>query len=127
MVTANLRRATNTSNNSPEVDLAVVNQSTNNVAILLGAVDTNGNISFTEAPNSPVAVGQLPVAIATSDLNADGIPDFAVVNRSDDTASILLGSSNEDGPFSPASGSPLPTATTPAGITIGHLPRGTGP
>src|SRR5216683_1865846 len=99
MVTANLRRATNTSNNSPEVDLAVVNQSTNNVAILLGAVDTNGNISFTEAPNSPVAVGQSPVAIAASDLNADGIPDLAVVNQSDDTVSILLGSGNAGGNF----------------------------
>src|SRR5260370_67298 len=127
MVSANLRRATNTSNNSPEVDLAVVNQSTNNVAILLGAVDTNGNISFTQAPNSPVPVGQSPVAIATSDLNADGIPDLAVVNQGDNTVSILLGSSNADGTFSAASGSPLPTATTPAGVAIGNFTGGTVP
>jgi type II secretory pathway component GspD/PulD (secretin) len=127
MVTANLRRATNSANNSPEVDLAVVNQSTNNVAILLGAVGSNGNISFTEAPNSPVPVGQSPVAIATSDLNADGIPDLVVVNQGDNTVSILLGSSNADGTFSAASGSPLPTATTPAGIAIGNFTGGTVP
>ena len=127
MVTGNFRRATNTSNNSPEVDLAVVNQATNNVSILLGGVDTAGRISFTEAPNSPVSVGQSPVAIATSDFNADGIPDLAVVNQTDNSVSILLGSSNADGTFGAALGSPLQTATTPAGIAVGNFTGGTVP
>jgi type II secretory pathway component GspD/PulD (secretin) len=127
MVAGNFRRATNRSNNSPEVDLAVVNQTSNNVAILLGSVDSRGNISFTEAPNSPVAVGQSPVAIATSDLNADGIPDLAVVNQNDDTVSILLGGSNADGTFNSAPGSPLSTAKTPAGVTIANFTGGTVP
>jgi hypothetical protein len=127
MVTGNFRGSTNTATNSPQADLAVVNQTTNNVTILLGTVDTAGNIGFTEAPNSPIAVGQSPVAIATSDFNADGIPDLAVVNQVDNSVSILLGSTNADGTFLPAAGSPLPTATTPAGIAVGNFTGGTVP
>src|SRR5712664_1300025 len=127
MVTANFRAATNKSNNSPEVDLAVVNQTTNNVSILLGFVDSNSNISFTEAPNSPISVGQSPVAIATGDLNSDTVPDLAVVKQTDNTVSVLLGSNNLDGTFTAASGSPLPTATTPAGIAIANFTGGSFP
>src|SRR6266436_2773052 len=127
MVTANFRATTNKSNNSPEVDLAVVNQSTNNVSILLGFVDSNSNISFTEAPNSPISVGQSPVAIAVGDLNSDTVPDLAVVNQTDNTVSVLLGSNNLDGTFAAASGSPLPTATTPAGIVIANFTGGNFP
>jgi Flp pilus assembly secretin CpaC len=127
MVTGNFRGAVNSVNNSPAVDLAVVNQATNNVAILLGSVDTNSNVTFTEASNSPVAVGQSPVAIATSDLNGDTVPDLAVVNQGDNSVSILLGSSNLDATFAPAAGSPLPTATTPAGIAIANFTGGNFP
>jgi Flp pilus assembly secretin CpaC len=127
MVTGNFRGATETATNSPEADLAVVNQATNNVTILLGSVDTAGNIGLTEALNSPIAVGQSPVAIATSDFNADGIPDLAVVNQVDNSISILLGSTNADGTFLPAAGSPLQTATTPAGIAVGDFTGGIVP
>jgi type II secretory pathway component GspD/PulD (secretin) len=127
MVTANFRERNNPTNNSPEVDLAVVNQASNNVAILLGSVDANSNISFTEATNSPIAVGQSPVAIATNDLNGDTVPDLAVVNQADNTVSILLGSNNLDATFTAATGSPLPTAATPAGITIANFTGGSFP
>ena len=60
------------------------------------------NITFTEAPNSPIAVGTSPVAIATGDLNADGVGDLAVVNQGDNTLSILLGSTTIDGTFTVA-------------------------
>jgi hypothetical protein len=128
MVTANFRNTTLSGNgrttSASEVDLAVVNQTTNNVAILLGSVDGNGNLHFTEATNSPIAVGQSPVAIATGDLNTDGVGDLAVVNQTDNSISILLGSSNLDGTFTAATGSPLPTATTPAGIVIANFTGG---
>jgi Flp pilus assembly secretin CpaC len=127
MVTANFRATTNKSNNSPEVDLAVVNQTTNNVSILLGFVDSNSNISFTEAPNSPITVGSSPVALATGDLNSDTVPDLAVVNQGDNTVSVLLGSNNLDATFTVASGSPLPTATTPAGIVVANFTGGNFP
>jgi Flp pilus assembly secretin CpaC len=125
MVTANFRNTTLSGNgnttSASEADLAVVNQTTNNVTILLGSVDASGNLHFAEATNSPIAVGQSPVAIATGDLNTDGVGDLAVVNQADNSISILLGSSNLDGTFTAATGSPLPTATTPAGIVIANF------
>jgi Flp pilus assembly secretin CpaC len=128
LATANFRNTTlsNTSN-AQEVDLAVVNQTSNNVAILLGSVDTNGNLKFTEQTNSPIAVGTTPVAIAAGDLNTDGIPDLAVVNQGDNSVSILLGSTNANATFAAAAGSPLPTAATPAGIVIANFTGGNVP
>jgi Flp pilus assembly secretin CpaC len=127
MVSGNFRNKTNTINNAAEVDLAVVNQSSHNVSILLSSVDNNLNVTFTEAPNSPISVGTTPVAIATGDLNADGVPDIAVVNQGDNTISVLLGSANLDGTFAAATGSPLPTAATPAGIVIANFANGAVP
>jgi Flp pilus assembly secretin CpaC len=127
MVTGNFRGATNQTTNRPEVDLAVVNQSTNNVAILLTSVDANSNISFIEATGSPITVGQSPVAIAVGDLNSDTVPDLAVVNQGDNTVSILLGSTNLNATCTAAAGSPLATATTPAGIVIANFTGGNFP
>jgi hypothetical protein len=67
------------------------------------------------------------VAIATGDLNADGVPDLAIVNQGDNTVSVLLGSANLDGTFTAATGSPLPTASTPAGIVIANFANSTVP
>jgi Flp pilus assembly secretin CpaC len=131
LATANFKNTTlkntTTNTNAPEVDLAVVNQTTNNVTILLGSIDSNGNLGLTEANSSPLAVGTNPVAIAVGDLNTDGIPDLAVVNQGDNTVSIILSSSNADATFSAATGSPLPTAATPAGIVIANFTAGNVP
>jgi Flp pilus assembly secretin CpaC len=131
LATANFKNTTlkNTTTNTsaPEVDLAVVNQTTNNVTILLGSIDSNGNLGLTEANSSPLAVGTNPVAIAAGDLNTDGIPDLAVVNQGDNTVSIILSSSNADATFSAAAGSPLATATTPAGVVIANFTAGNVP
>jgi len=67
------------------------------------------------------------VAIATGDLDADGVPDLAVVNQADNTVTVLLGSSNLDGTFAQATGSPLATAATPAGVVIANFANGTVP
>ena len=64
-------------NSDGNLDLAIVNQTTNNVAILLG----NGSGAFSLATGSPFAVGKSPVAIASADLNVDSHPDLAIVNQ----------------------------------------------
>ena len=99
-------------NSDGNLDLAIVNQTTNDVSILLG----NGDGTFTQATGSPVAVGRLPVAIATGDLNNDSHPDLAVVNQTDNSVSVLLG--NGDGTFTPAINSPLATGQTPSAVAI---------
>src|SRR5713101_6952827 len=130
MVSANFRNktfSTATISSAAEADLAVVNKSSNSVSILLSSVDQAGNVTLAEAPNSPFSVGTTPVAIATGDLNSDGVPDLAVVNQGDNTVTVLLGSGNLDGTFTAASGSPLPTATTPDGVVIANFANGTVP
>ena len=94
MATANFKNTTLPNTTAPEVDLAIVNQTTNNVTILLGSLDSNGNVLLTEPNSSPIAVGNTPVAIAAADLNSDGIADLAVVNQADNTVSIILSSAN---------------------------------
>ncbi|HXY23768.1 MAG TPA: FG-GAP-like repeat-containing protein [Candidatus Acidoferrum sp.] len=93
-------------------DLAIANQTSDNVTILLG----NGDGSFTENTGSPVAVGKLPVAIASGNLAGNGRADLAVVNQTDATVTILVNQS--DGTFLPGPDSPLTTPPTPTGIAI---------
>jgi tetratricopeptide (TPR) repeat protein len=127
LVTTNFRNSTLTNaNNASAADLAVVNQASDNISILLDN-SNNGNATFTEATNSPIKVGTSPVAIATGDLNADHVPDLAVVNQGDNSVTILLGSSNLDGTFTEATGSPLPTSATPAGVVAANFANGLVP
>jgi hypothetical protein len=114
-------------NGAAEVDLAVLNQTSNNVTILLTSVDKHGNVTLTEATGSPIAVGSSPVAIASGDLNADGVLDLAVVNQGDNSVTILVGSASLDGTFTEPQGSPLETAASPAGIAIASFSQGAVP
>jgi Flp pilus assembly secretin CpaC len=99
-------------NSDGNLDLAIVNQTTNNVTILLG----NGNATFSLATGSPFAVGKSPVAIASADLNGDSHPDLVVVNQTDNTISVLLG--NGDGTFTSALNSPIATGQAPTAVAI---------
>jgi hypothetical protein len=116
MVTGNFR-------NQNKPDLAVVNETSNSVSILLSSGDKTFDGTFSEATNSPIAVGKTPVAIAAGDFNGDAVSDLAVVNQADNSVSILL--SNGDGTFRAASGSPLPTAATPAGVVVANFANAT--
>jgi hypothetical protein len=67
-------------------DLAVVNNGSNSVSILLG----QGNGTFTAGTS--LTTGNAPSSIALADLNGDGIPDLAVTNATDNTVTVFLGS-----------------------------------
>ena len=103
---------TNDFNSDGNEDLAIVNQTTNNVAILLG----HGDGAFSEATGSPISSGNGPVAIAAGDLNRDAKPDLAVVNQTDDTVSIFL--NNGDASFAPGPAPLLQTGASPTGVAI---------
>ncbi|MCW5853529.1 MAG: VCBS repeat-containing protein, partial [Anaerolineae bacterium] len=73
-------------------DLAVANNGSNSVSILLGT----GTGDFTAPASSPESVGSAPSSVAVGDFNLDGIPDLAVSNYLASTVSILLGTGTGD-------------------------------
>ncbi len=85
-------------NGDGHADLAVSNQSSSNVSILLA----NSDGTFQPAVNYPVNAS--PYGIATADFNGDGKLDLAVANFSHADVSILPG--NGDGTFQPKSDYP---------------------
>jgi hypothetical protein len=74
-------------NNDFNIDLAVVRQGGNSVAILLG----DGTGAFAPASGSPVPVGSAPSGIAVGTFNNDGALDLAVTNFGSNSVTILLG------------------------------------
>lgn len=94
-------------------DLAVANEGSNDVSILLG--DGAGGYRAL----APVPVGDGPLGIAVGDFNRDGRADLAVANTTSAGISILLG--NGSGGFSAAPGSPVPVAPSPWYVAVGDL------
>jgi len=90
-------------------DLAVANQGSSNVSILLG--NGGGGGTFQAAVN--YAAGSGPVSVAVGDFNGDGSPDLAVPNGNSATVSILLGNAP------PNAG----TFAAPVNYAAGSIPR----
>src|SRR3954471_22165058 len=65
-------------------DLAIVNNSSGNVSVLLG----DGTGSFGAATN--FAVGSGATSVAIDDLNADGKPDLAVTHTGSPSAGVAI-------------------------------------
>jgi sugar lactone lactonase YvrE len=82
-------------------DLAVANQSSSSVTVLLG----NGDGTFTQATNSPISVGGGALAVVVGDFNRDGKADLAVLSGAyNGPVTVFLG--NGDGTFTQAPGNP---------------------
>jgi hypothetical protein len=96
-------------------DLAVANDGSNNVTILIG--DGSGN--FAAGAGSPFSAGTGPRSIVTGDFNRDGKPDLAVANSSSNNVTILIGdgSGNFAAPVAYAAG------TGPRSIVTGDFNR----
>jgi len=69
-----------------KLDLAIANQGSNDVSILLGT----GTGTFGTASN--FAVGASPYSVASSDFNGDGKLDLVVANSGSNNVSIIVGS-----------------------------------
>jgi hypothetical protein len=98
-------------NADTNLDLAVVNNQTNDVSILLG----NGMGGFGPATN--FAVGSRPLSVAVADFNGDTEKDLAVANTLSNTVSILLGTGT--GSFGAAT--PFATGIQPTSVAVGHF------
>jgi uncharacterized protein (TIGR03437 family) len=102
-------------------DLAIANQGTNNVSVLLG--DGSGNFAPVAGSN-PIGVGSAPFFVTAGYFNDDTILDLAVANQGDNTVTVLLGDGvggfveGAYNPFTPATGSPFMAGTTPVAIAV---------
>ena len=85
--------ATGEFNGDGKLDLAVANDFSNSVSILLG----NGDGTF--RPAAAYSAGSGPIAIAVGDFNADGKLDLAIANNGSGDVTVFLG--NGDGTFQP--------------------------
>jgi hypothetical protein len=97
-------------------DLAVANQNSDNVSILLG----NGDGTFVTTPALTFGVGDRPVSVAVGDFDGDDVLDLAVTNVISDDVSILLG--DGDGTFTQAADSPITTVGSgPWAVAVGNF------
>lgn len=98
-------------NGDGKTDVAVTNQVSNNLSILLG----NGDGTFASAV--PVPAGSGPYAIAAGKFNNDNFFDLAVVNSGSNSVSIFLGIGN--GTF--AAGTSVFVGASPISIAAGDI------
>ncbi|HFD80524.1 MAG TPA: VCBS repeat-containing protein, partial [Gammaproteobacteria bacterium] len=100
-------------------DIAIGNDVTNNVQILLG----DGTGGFTKG--NTIAVGTKPIAIDAGSLNSgtDSLTDLVVANLNDGTINVLLGDGL--GGFTNASGSPMSVGAKPFAVRVASIDNGT--
>ena len=93
------------------LDLAVANQGSDSVSVLLG----NGSGGFNAKTDYPTNFG--PRSVVSGDFNKDGNLDLAVANQGSDSVSVLLG--NGGGGF--GTKTDYATAFTPLGVVSGDF------
>jgi VCBS repeat-containing protein len=97
-------------------DLAVANQFSGNVSVLLGTADG----TFSD-PNNPINIhtGGFPSSVAVGDFNGDARPDLAIADAYSGTISVLFG--NAGGGFSLQTDPPYAAGSFPASIAVGDF------
>jgi VCBS repeat-containing protein len=94
-------------------DLAVANQLTNTVSVLVGSA---GGGFTRQTPD--LAVGDFPVSVAVGDFNGDSDPDLAVANQLSNNVSVLLG--GPGGSFTRQTPD-LAVGLGPTSVAVGHF------
>ena len=82
--------------------------------------DNDRGVITLDPPLESIPLGRSPREFLTSDLDADGTPDIAAVNRKSNDVSIIL-SSIEPTPSSPLPFATYPTDASPAAIALEDL------
>jgi hypothetical protein len=110
-------------NNDGTPDLAIANQGSNSVSVLLGIGTAPGTFyPRVDYSTGLGTFGSAPVSVAIGDLNRDGTPDLVTANQNDNAVSVLLGIGAAPGTFQAhadyATGSSF---SLPASVAIGDL------
>ncbi|MCR4322427.1 MAG: FG-GAP-like repeat-containing protein, partial [Candidatus Brocadiaceae bacterium] len=100
-------------NGDGKPDLALANQGSNTVSVLLNTTASGASTpSFTA--KTDFSTGSGPVSVSIGDLNGDGKPDLALANQGSDTVSVLLNTT--------ASGASIPSFTVKTDFSTGSGP-----
>jgi hypothetical protein len=102
-------------------DLAVANQGSDDVTILLNI----GSHDFTQPVTSPETVGDRPFTLAAADFDGDGFGDLAVPNHDIDNVTILHNVGSGD--FAEPGTSPEGAGDGPHDVAAGDLDGDTDP
>src|SRR5437773_55915 len=104
-----------------KLDLAVANQTSNNVSVLLNMTAPGAAIpSF--AAKQDFRTGAVPVSVTMGDVNLDGKLDLAVANNGSATVSVLLNIAAPGAAIpSFAAKQDFATGTTPVSVTVGDV------
>jgi hypothetical protein len=102
-------------------DVAVTNQNSNTVSVLLNTtVSGSGTASF--ATQQTFATGTTPFSVAVADIDADGKPDLIVANGNSDTLSVLVNTTAAGGGIPTfAAQQTFATGTGPTGVAVGDI------
>jgi dienelactone hydrolase len=100
-------------NRDGQLDLAVANQGSDNVSVLLG----NGDGTFRTVVNYSTGPGSFPRSVAVADLNGDGKLDLVVGDSSSNNVGVLLG--NGDGTFQAAAN--YGVGSSPVSVVVGDF------
>jgi VCBS repeat-containing protein len=95
-------------------DLAVANQLSNDVSVLLGGAGGG----FTGPTNFPVGFFTFPFSVAVGNFNDGGDPDLAVANLAAGNVSVLQGGTGGSFVVPPAS---FPAGSSPASVAVGDF------
>ena len=104
-------------------DLAAMNGSCSTVSVLLSTTPAGSAVASFGAQRI-FPTGRNPWSMVAADFNADGKPDLAVANSSDDTVSVLL-NAYATATATILNDDPIPTPTSPAAYFLRQSPTHT--